>query len=248
MQGVAWGSRQYLWVTLIWCLYKRERDDGLGQAWGNEPQRISLTLGDGSLETRGRSGKLVGFGDLLLFWVINATGSEGWREPCLQKLKEELEQWWTQNLGCLLLVHGLRTPHQPSLSSLPSSLLQGFSISVNLLTSWAKGQKTMPNASVLAHHLFLSIKFYWNTTTPIHSFIVYAASAFSEWSICNGDVWTTILRLLTLWLSIQKVCWLVTEDQVYVLLACWLYSNLGPFLLSSQREWIAYLSKWEISQ
>lgn len=28
MQGVAWGSRRYLCVTLIWWLHKTERDDG----------------------------------------------------------------------------------------------------------------------------------------------------------------------------------------------------------------------------
>lgn len=122
MQGVAWGSRQYLWVTLTWCLYKRERD-GVGQAWGNERQRFSLTPGDGSLETRGRSGMLVGFGNLL-FWVTSVICSEGWKGPCQKE--EELEQCCTQNFGCLLprpAVHGTQNPSPalPVLSSVQPS-------------------------------------------------------------------------------------------------------------------------------
>lgn len=68
MQGVAWASRQCLWVTLIWWLHKRERDDRGGAGQGDEPQRVFLTLGGGSLGTGGRQGSLVlEFGSLLQF-------------------------------------------------------------------------------------------------------------------------------------------------------------------------------------
>lgn len=85
-QGVAWGSRQDLRVTLIWWLHKRDRDDVGGQAWGwgGEPL-VFLTPGDGNWETRRRQGRLDLGTVSCLELLIDALGSEKWRGQRLEK-------------------------------------------------------------------------------------------------------------------------------------------------------------------